>query len=96
MRQKHHPYVSEEEEGRPIVEWIVAGLVVLATVFAMLGHMLVATLTISGTAVIIGLMRIVLKARSPWKVRSVGFDAFISIAFGLGLVLVYLSIQMMI
>ena len=55
-----HPYVSEDHEGKPWFEWLVAALIT-------------------------GLVRLVLRERSPWKVRSVVFDAFIGIALGIGL-----------
>ncbi len=32
-----------------------------------------------------GLVRLALRERSPWKVRSVAFDAFIGIGLGVGL-----------
>ncbi|KFI46566.1 hypothetical protein GA0061078_0314 [Bifidobacterium bohemicum] len=95
MNKKRHPYVSEEQEGKPVFEWIVAALVAIATSFAVMGHIRAATVIIALTAIIIGVFRLVLGQRSPWKARSVGFDAFISISFGLGLLLVYFSIQMM-
>ena len=66
-----HPYVSEDHEGKPWFEWIVAAMVVIATVLAVLGHVKAATT--------------VMRERSPWKVRSVGFDAFIGIGLGVGL-----------
>ena len=70
-----HPYVSEDHEGKPWFEWIVAAMVVIATVLAVLGHVKAATTVI----------RLVMRERSPWKVRSVGFDAFIGIGLGVGL-----------
>lgn len=80
-----HPYVSEDHEGKPWFEWIVAAMVVIATVLAVLGHVKAATTVIAVTAIITGLIRLVMRERSPWKVRSVGFDAFIGIVLGVGL-----------
>lgn len=80
-----HPYVSEDHEGKPWFEWIVAAMVVIATVLAVLGHVKAATTVIAVTAIITGLIRLVMRERSPWKVRSVGFDAFIGICLGVGL-----------
>ena len=80
-----HPYVSEDHEGKPWFEWIVAAMVVIATVHAVLGHVKAATTVIAVTAIITGLIRLVMRERSPWKVRSVGFDAFIGIGLGVGL-----------
>ncbi|MFZ2660122.1 MAG: DUF3017 domain-containing protein, partial [Bifidobacterium adolescentis] len=50
-----------------------------------LGHVKAATTVIAVTAIITGLIRLVMRERSPWKVRSVGFDAFIGIGLGVGL-----------
>ena len=80
-----HPYVSEDHEGKPWFEWIVAAMVVIATVLAVFGHVKAATTVIAVTAIITGLIRLVMRERSPWKVRSVGFDAFIGIGLGVGL-----------
>lgn len=80
-----HPYVSEDHEGKPWFEWIVAAMVVIATVLAVLGYVKAATTVIAVTAIITGLIRLVMRERSPWKVRSVGFDAFIGIGLGVGL-----------
>lgn len=80
-----HPYVSEDHEGKPWFEWIVAAMVVIATVLAVLGPVKAATTVIAVTAIITGLIRLVMRERSPWKVRSVGFDAFIGIGLGVGL-----------
>ncbi len=80
-----HPYVSEDHEGKPWFEWIVAVVVVLAAVMAVLGYTKTATVVIAVTAMVTGLVRLVLRERSPWKVRSVAFDAFIGICLGLGL-----------
>lgn len=52
---------------------------------AVLGHVKAATTVIAVTAIITGLIRLVMRERSPWKVRSVGFDAFIGIGLGVGL-----------
>ena len=54
-------------------------------VLAVLGHVKAATTVIAVTAIITGLIRLVMRERSPWKVRSVGFDAFIGIGLGVGL-----------
>lgn len=80
-----HPYVSEDHEGKPWFEWIVAVIVVLAAVMAVLGYTKTATVVIAVTAMVTGVVRLVLRERSPWKVRSVAFDAFIGICLGLGL-----------
>ena len=80
-----HPYVSEDHEGKPWFEWIVASMVVVAAVLAIIGYTKAATVVIAVTAIVTGLVRLVLRERSPWTVRSVGFDAFIGIGLGVGL-----------
>ena len=91
---KHSPYVSEQHEGQVWFEWCVTALVVVAAIVAFLGYLLAATVIISATACIVGVLRMVMRENSPWKVRSVGFDAFFSIALGIGLIATYLSITL--
>ena len=91
-----HPWVSEEHEGRPPFEWFVAILVVLSGIIAFLGYTMAATVIIAVTAIVTGVVRLILRERSPWKVRSVGFDAFIGIGLGIGLLITYFSIGMLI
>lgn len=91
-----HPWVSEEHEGKPVCEWIVAILVVVAAVLALLGYVMAATVIISVTAIATGVIRLILRERSPWKVRSVAFDAVIGIGLGVGLLVTYFSIGMLI
>lgn len=74
-----HPYVSEDHEGKPWFEWAVAAVVALAV----------------AVAVVTGLLRLILRERSPWKVRSVAFDAFIGIALGIGLLAVHFSVGLL-
>ena len=47
------------------------------------------------TAVTLGVIRLLMRQRSPWKVRSVRFDSFISIALGIGLFITYASISLL-
>lgn len=89
---KNHPPVSEEHEGRPWFEWTVAGLVAVSTLLTLLGYAMAAVTLIATTAILGGVLRLMLRERSPWKVRSVAFDAFIGIGLGLGLLITYLSI----
>ena len=90
-----HPFVSEAHEGRPICEDIVFLVVLVAALVAFCGYTWAATGLVSVAALVCGALRLILKDRSPWKVRSVPFDAFISIALGLGLLVTYTSIQLM-
>ena len=87
----NHPYVSEDHEGQPWFEWIVLGVVVVATVVAAFGYTMAATVIVAVTAIITGLIRLTLREKSPWKVRSVAFDSFIGIALGIGLLITYFS-----
>ncbi len=89
----HHPYVSERHEGKPWFEWCVAGLVVIATVAAAMGEPMVATAIVSVTAIGSGVVRLVCRERSPWKIRSVAFDAVCGIGFGVVLALLYFAIR---
>lgn len=87
-----HPYVSEKTEGNPYAEWIVALIVAISAVLAFIGYAMAATVVVSATAILLGIMRLIMRQRSLWKVRSVSFDAFISIALGIGLLVAYASI----
>lgn len=87
----NHPYVSEAHDGKPWFEWIVLVVVVVATVVAAFGYTMAATVIIAVTAIITGLIRLTLREKSPWKVRSVAFDSFIGIALGIGLLITYFS-----
>lgn len=91
---KNHPFVSESHEGKPWCEWTVAALVVCSGVLAFAGYTMAATVVISVTAIVTGLLRLILRERSPWKIRSVAFDSFIGIALGLGLLGTYLAVTL--
>ena len=71
--------------------YTMAATVILAQIF--MGD--TGSLSIGGiiavTAIITGLVRLILQDRSPWKVRSVAFDSFIGIALGIGLLITYFS-----
>ncbi|WP_232348385.1 MULTISPECIES: DUF3017 domain-containing protein [Bifidobacterium] len=90
-----HPFVSEAQEGRPICEGIIFLVVLIAALVAFLGYTWAATGLVSVAALVCGTLRLTLKDRSPWKVRSVPFDVFISIGLGIGLLVTYFSIQLL-
>ena len=90
-----HPFVSEAQEGRPICEGVIFLVVLIAALVAFLGYTWAATGLVAIAALVCGALRLTLKDRSPWKVRSVPFDAFISIALGIGLLVAYFSIQLL-
>ncbi|KAA8827387.1 DUF3017 domain-containing protein [Bifidobacterium tissieri] len=94
QRSESHPYVSEAHEGKPPFEWGVAVLVVVSAILAALGHLLGATLIISITSIVCAAIRLTLRERSPWKIRSVGFDAFFGFALGIGLVMAWAAIML--
>ena len=60
------------------------GVVIVALVVAFLGYTMAATVIIAVTAIVTALLRIIMREKSPWKVRSVLFDAIIGIGFGAG------------
>ncbi|HJE21768.1 MAG TPA: DUF3017 domain-containing protein [Bifidobacterium pullorum] len=91
-----HPWVSEEHEGKPVFEWAVALVVVVSAILAVIGYTMAATVIIAVAAIATGILRLVLRERSPWKVRSVAFDAVIGIGLGVGLLLTYFSIGLLI
>lgn len=93
---QEHPYVSEAKEGKPICEWAVACMVCVSGVLAAFGYTTAAAAVLAVTAVVLGLMRIILRDHSPWKVRSVAFDVTICLCLGVGLSLLALSIKMMV
>ena len=92
---EHTPYVSEHSEGQPWFEWTVAGLVVASALMAFFGYMMAATVVLSVTAMGTGVTRLILRDRSPWKIRSVAIDAFLGIMLGIGLFTTYLSILLL-
>ncbi|MDO4913785.1 MAG: DUF3017 domain-containing protein, partial [Bifidobacteriaceae bacterium] len=74
---KKHQFVSENNEGKPIAEWIVSIFVILFAVLAYFGHITIATFGIAMLTAILGLQRAILKDKAVWKVRSVKFDTII-------------------
>lgn len=90
-----HPYVSEDHEGNPKFEWAVALLVLCAAFLAFFGYLTAATLLFALTAIVAGIVRLILGHRSPWKIRSIAFDVVVSIGLGVGLLITYGSILLM-
>ncbi len=88
----HHPYVSEQDEGKTWYEWALCAIIVACAIIMAFGHVGISTAIISGVPIFSGVLRIVLRGKSPWKVRGVFFDSFISICLGLGLIVLYMSI----
>lgn len=92
---------SNQEVANPLYEgstwclWVVAAVVLLAGIVATFGYTTAATVIIAVTAIVTGLMRLFLRDRSPWQVRSVAFDAFIGIGLGFGLIALDLSIWLL-
>ncbi|RBP99280.1 DUF3017 domain-containing protein [Bifidobacterium xylocopae] len=94
-RTDQAPRVSEAGEGKPQAEWAVGLLVICSALLAATGHTLAGTCLMALTSLVLGLLRLFLRERSPWKVRSVGFDVFICIGLGLGLMITYLSVLLL-
>ena len=91
-KKSNHIYVSEVKEGKPYAQWIVAAIVCVSAVLAFMGKTMAATVIIAVTAIVLGIIRLIFTQKSPWKVRSVAFDSFISISLGIGLLITYFSI----
>lgn len=89
-----HPYVSEAHEGRPWFEWCVAVCVVVSALLALFDQILAATLVLAGTAFISATVRLVLRHRSPWKVRTIAFDCIIGYGLAIGLPLTLLAVDL--
>lgn len=70
-------------------------VVVAATLLASSGYMMAATVTIAAAAIISGVIRLIRRDNSPWKIRSVVFDAVCGIGFGVILLALYLSILLL-
>lgn len=87
-----HPYVSEKNEGTPWFEWIVAALVLVSAALGVMKFITAATVILAVTSLVCATVRLVMRERSPWKVRSIVFDCVIGYAFGLGLIGTYVSI----
>ncbi|EIK81093.1 hypothetical protein CGSMWGv55152_01459 [Gardnerella vaginalis 55152] len=91
-KKSNHIYVSESKEGKPYAQWIVAVIVCVSAALAFMGKTMAATVIIAVTAIVLGIIRLIFTQKSPWKVRSVAFDSFISISLGIGLFITYFSI----
>lgn len=89
---EQQPFVSEAHEGSPAFEWVVALCVVVCAVTALAGHVIWAVGIMAVTAIGTAAIRLIMRERSPWKIRSVGFDCFFGFALGVGLLITVLSI----
>lgn len=87
-----HPVVPEAHEGSVAFEWAIAIGVVLAAIIALLGHVIWAVGVIAALACVGALLRLVLRERSPWKIRLIGFDCFFGFSLSFGLLLTIYSI----
>ncbi|WP_291526560.1 DUF3017 domain-containing protein [Bifidobacterium sp. UBA744] len=90
-----HPFVSEAHEGNPLYEWGLLVVVGIAAIVAVTGHVQIAVAIVALESLVSGCIRMVMKQRSPFKVRSVAFDVFISIALGLGLIVLDIALRAM-
>ena len=95
-RESHgHPFVSESHEGHPIFEGVIFLVVIASALVAISGNTMAATVIVSVAAIVSGVLRLILRKKSPWNVRSVAFDSIIGICLGVGLILTYMSIQLL-
>lgn len=90
-----HPYVSEKSEGKPWFEWCVAALVMVAAGLAAVKITTAAVILLAATSLAVASIRLIMRDKSPWKVRGIFFDCFIGFAFGGGLIATYVNILMM-
>ncbi|BDR53034.1 hypothetical protein KIM372_09410 [Bombiscardovia nodaiensis] len=86
------PVVSESHEGQPVAEWVVTAAVACSAVIAAFGYTSLGILILAVTTLSLGTLRLSMRERSPWKVRSIGFDSCICLGLGVGLLLTYVSI----
>jgi nitrate reductase NapE component len=86
------PKVSERDEGKPIAEWVVFVLVIVAAICAVLGYTGVGITILAACSAVLGALRLMLRENSPWKVRSITFDSLICFCLAVGLVGTYFSI----
>lgn len=89
---KSHPHVSEERESAPWLDWSVAIAVLFAGVFVSFGWLNLSVYILAVVSFIVASLRLILKEKSPWKVRSVVFDCIIGYAFTAGLLITYYSV----
>nr|WP_300768085.1 DUF3017 domain-containing protein [uncultured Bifidobacterium sp.] len=94
MNDRNHPFVTESHEGSPWFEWAVVLTATVATVLGFLGMTMEATAVFAVASIVCASLRIALRERSPWKVRSVRFDSIIGIALAIGLVILYIAIRL--
>lgn len=77
------------------INWGILAVIALAVILSALHHTFIAVCCISCTSIVLGIMRLVLRDRSPWIVRSLAFDVFINIGLGIGLVVTYITVLML-
>lgn len=67
-------------------------VIVISVIIAWFGFVDIATYVFAAYAFVMGVVRVIMRDTSPWKVRSAAFDAFISFGLAIGLVVTYVSI----
>ncbi|OTA27647.1 hypothetical protein B9G54_00180 [Alloscardovia macacae] len=70
-------------------------VVIAAALLGWWNHVDIAAYLFSLYSLVLGTCRLVLRDRAPWKVRSVGFDVFISYALAIGLAVTCFSISLL-
>jgi uncharacterized membrane protein len=84
-----------EAEGKPWMSLVVGIAVVIVVVLACFVNIDTATVFLIVVSLAVTTMRLILRKRSPWKIRSVAFDCFIGYAFSIGLLVTFISILML-
>jgi hypothetical protein len=82
-------------EGNP---WllVIVGIVVVGVAFiAFFVDVDIAAIVLAALSLILTTLRLVLRSRSPWRIRSVMFDCIIGYAFSIGLIVTMISILML-
>ncbi|WP_018143670.1 hypothetical protein [Alloscardovia criceti] len=74
---------------------VTVAVILVSLIFAWFGLVNVATYIIAAFSLVMGICRVWLKDKAPWKVRGIVFDSFISFSLAIGLVITYISIEML-
>ncbi len=85
----------ENAEGRPWLLFVVAVMVLAFAFIAFFVSIRIATIGLVALVFVLTTLRLVMRGKSPWKVRSLVFDCVIGYAFSVGLSVTYISILML-
>lgn len=85
-------HVTDLSRKELLCAWFIVCCVLASTVLAFMRHTDTAVIIFGSTAIALGFMRLMFREHSLWKVRSIAFDVCIAVAFGIGLIVTYYSI----